>query len=132
MLKITTEKKKWTYNTFRGPLSQGWIDGRYWSSALICHANQSNGYYIILIQGLYWNHVTKSYQVGCIDKSRNIPGLKQHNIHGQTNPTNEITTLESSDMVQVGTSPKANRSDLSYSVSPGIVIHEKCYMSNCI
>ena len=42
--------------------------------------------YTTLIQGCYWNHVATSYQVGCIGKSRNIPGLKQRNIHEQGNP----------------------------------------------
>ena len=44
-------KNNGTYNTLHGPLSQEWIDGRCWSPALICHANQSSGYYITLIQG---------------------------------------------------------------------------------
>ena len=43
MLKIATERKK--LKTM-GPLSQEWIDGRYWSPDLACHANQSNEYYI--------------------------------------------------------------------------------------
>ena len=29
MLEITTETKKLKTNTFRGPLSQKWIDGKY-------------------------------------------------------------------------------------------------------
>ena len=44
-------KNNGTYNTFHGQLSQEWTDGRYWSSVLISHANQSNEYYITLIQG---------------------------------------------------------------------------------
>ena len=31
--------------------------------------------------GLYWNHVPTSCQVGCIDKSWKIIGIKQHNIY---------------------------------------------------
>ena len=75
-----------TYNTFHGPLSQEWIDERYWSPALTFHANQSNEYLHNFDSGLYWNHLATSYQVGCIDKSRNIPGLKQRNINEQGNP----------------------------------------------
>ena len=84
MLKIVKNvKNNGTYNTFHGPLSQEWIDGRYWSPALICHANQSNENLHNFDSGLYWNHVATSYQEGCIDKS----GLKQHNTHEQGNQT---------------------------------------------
>ena len=55
MLENTCERKKvenkGTYNTFHALLSQEWIDGRYSFLALICHANQSNEYYVTLIQG---------------------------------------------------------------------------------
>ena len=87
MLKIVKNvKNNGTYNTFHGPLSQEWIDERYWSLALICHANQSNENLHNFDSGLYWNDVAASYQVGCIDKSRNIPSLKQRNIHEQETP----------------------------------------------
>ena len=86
MLKfVENVKNNGTYNTFHGPLSQEWIDGRYWSPTLIYHPNQGNEYLHNFDSGLYWNHVATSYQVGCIDKSRNIPGLKQRNIHEQEN-----------------------------------------------
>ena len=82
MLKIFKNvKDNGTDNTFHGPLSQEWIDGRYWSLTLIFHANQSNEYLHNFDSGLYWNHVATSYQVGCIDKSHNISGLKHRNIH---------------------------------------------------
>ena len=88
MLKIVKNfKSNGTYNIFHGPLSQEWIDGRYWSPALICPANQSNENLHNFDSGLYWNHVATSYQVGCIDKSCNIPGLKQRNIPEQGNPS---------------------------------------------
>ena len=80
---VKNVKNNGTYNTFHGPLSQEWIDGRYWSPALICHANQSNEYLHNFDSGLYWNHVATSYQEGCIDKS----GLKQRNTHEQGNQT---------------------------------------------
>ena len=52
MLRIVKNvKTNGTYNTFPGTLSQECIDGRYWSPALMCHANQSNEHYITLIQG---------------------------------------------------------------------------------
>ena len=87
MLKIVKNvKTNGTYNTFHGPLSQECIDGRYWSPALICHANQSSEYLHNFDSRLYWNHVATSYQIGCIDKSRSIPGLKKRNIHEQANP----------------------------------------------
>ena len=44
-------KNSGTYNDTHGPLSKEWIDGRYWSPALIFHANKGNEYYITLIQG---------------------------------------------------------------------------------
>ena len=52
MLKTNTERKKnnETYSTFHGPLSQEWINGRYWSSAVTRYANQRNEYYKTLIQ----------------------------------------------------------------------------------
>ena len=88
MLKIVKNfKNNGTYNTFHGPLPQECIGGRYWSSTLICYASQSNENLHNFDSGLYWNHVATSYQVGCIDKSGNIPGLKQCNIHEQGNPS---------------------------------------------
>ena len=32
-------KNNGAYNTFQGPLSQEWIDERYWSPGLICYVN---------------------------------------------------------------------------------------------
>ena len=81
---IKNVKNNGTYKTFHRPLSQEWIDGRYWFTALICHGNQSNEYLHNFDSGLYWNHVTTSCQIGCIDKSHNIPGLKQCILHEQT------------------------------------------------
>ena len=71
----------YSWTTF--PLSQNWIEWRYWSPALICHTNQSNEYYLTLIQGC----VEITYRVGCIDKSCNILGIKQRNIRDQRNPS---------------------------------------------
>ena len=45
-----------------------------------------------------WNHVATFYQVGCIDKSRIIPGLKQRNRHKETPQWNHNS--ESSDTLQ--------------------------------
>ena len=88
MLKIVKNvKNNWTFNTFHGPLLQEWIDGRYWSPALICHANENNEYLRNFDSGLYWKNIAASYQVVCIDKSHNIPGLKQRNIHEQGYPS---------------------------------------------
>ena len=88
MLKIVKNvKNNGTYNTFHGLLFQEWMDGRYWSPALICHGNQNNEYLHNFHSGLDWNHVVTCYQVGCIDKSRNMPGLKQRNIREQGNPS---------------------------------------------
>ena len=44
---------------------------------------------------MYWNHVATSYLVGCIDKSRNIPGLKPGSIHEQGNPSVKSHMLQS-------------------------------------
>ena len=113
MLKIVKDvKNNGTYNTCHGPLSQKWIDGRYWSLALICHANQSNENLHNFDPGLYWNYMAASYQVGCIDKSRNIPGLKQRNIHEQGNPSVKSQFWNPQTHSRVGTSPKANWSHL--------------------
>ena len=49
-----------------------------------------------------------SYQVGCIDKSRNIPGLKQRNIHKQGNPSVKSQFWNPQTRSRVGTLPKAN------------------------
>ena len=46
-------KNNGKYSTFHGLLSQEWVDGRYSSFALICHANQSNEYLHNLGSGLY-------------------------------------------------------------------------------
>ena len=35
-------KNNGIYNTYQGPLSQEWIEGRYWSSTLTSNVNQSN------------------------------------------------------------------------------------------
>ena len=55
MLKITTERKTVKNNeahkAFHGPLSKEWLNRRYWSPALRCHVDQSNEYYLTLIQG---------------------------------------------------------------------------------
>ena len=100
MLKIVTNvKNNGTYNTFHEPLSQEWIDERYWSLALICHANQNNENLHNFDSELYWNDVAASYPVGCIDKSRNIPGLKNVT-YTNRKPLSEIIILESSDTLQ--------------------------------
>ena len=112
MLKfVRNVKNNWTYNNFHGLISQEWIDGRYWSPTLICHANQSNGYLHNIISELYWSHVVTSYKVDCIDNYRNIPDLKQRNIHEQGNPAmiSQFWNLQTPS--RVGTSPKANPSD---------------------
>ena len=101
-------KNNGTYNTFRGSLSQEWIDGRQWSPALICHANQGNEY----VRNFDSNHVTTSYQVGCIDKSRNIPGLKQRNIHKQGIPSVDLQFWNPQTQSRVGNLTKANQSHL--------------------
>ena len=101
------------FKTFYGPLSQEWIDRRYWSPALICHANQSNEYYITLIQVCI---EIISQQLGCIGKSRNIPGLKQRNLHEERNPSMKSQVWNPQTCSRVDTSPKANRSHLPYSI----------------
>ena len=107
MLKIVKNvKNNGTYNTFHGPLSQEWIDGRYWSPVLICHANQSNEYLHNFESGLYWNHVATSYQVGCIEKSRNIPSLEEHKMQEQGNPLMKSQFWNPQTRSTVGTSPK--------------------------
>ena len=75
------------YNTFHGPLFLEWIDGRYWSPKLICHANS----------GLYWNHVTTSYLVGCIDMFCNISGLKQSELQNPLTRSRVGTSLRFSE-----------------------------------
>ena len=74
MFKTVTKRKKLKpmgHNTFHESLPPG-MDR--WESLIFhsCHANQSNKYYMTLIQG-------------CIDESCNIPGLKQPNVHEQRN-----------------------------------------------
>ena len=109
---VKNVKNNGTYNTFHGPLSQEWIDGRYWSSTLICHANQSNEYLHNFDSGLDWDDVATSYQVDCIDKSGNTPGLKQRNADEQGNPSMKSQLWNPQLRSRVGTSPKANRSYL--------------------
>ena len=48
---LKEKKNNWKYNSFHGPLFYAWIDGRYPSPTQPCHVNQSNEYYIALIQG---------------------------------------------------------------------------------
>ena len=92
-----TQQNNGIYNTCHGLLSQAWIDGRL-IPALICNVNQSNKQYITLIQG---GISIKSYQVGCKDQNRNIPGITQLNILEQKKPSiNKSPTLETSDMPQ--------------------------------
>ena len=113
MLKIVKNvKNNGTYNTFHGLLSQEWMDGRYWSSALICHGNQNDEYLHNFDSGLYWNHVATCYQVGCIGKSRNIPDLKQSNIREQGNPSMKSQFWDPQTHSRIGTSPKTNWSYL--------------------
>ena len=103
---VKNVKNNGTYNTFHGPLSQEWIDERYWSSTLICHANPSNEY-------LHnFGDVATSYQVDCIDKSGNTPGLKQRNVDEQGNPSIKSQLWNPQLRSRVGTSPKVNRSYL--------------------
>ena len=79
---------------------------------LICHANQSNENLPNFDSGLHGNHVATSYQIGCIDKPRNIPGLKQHNIHEQGNASVKSQFWNPQTCSRVDTSPKANQSHL--------------------
>ena len=109
-------KSNETYNTFHGPLSQELIDGRYWSPAQICHANQSNENLHKFDSGLCQNHVVAFYQVGCIDYSRNIPGLKQRKIHKQGNHAMKSQFWNPQIRSRVSTSLTANRSHLPLSV----------------
>ena len=109
---VKNVKSNGTYNTFHGPLSQEWIDEIYWSSALICHANQSNEYLHNFDSGLYWDDVATSYQEDSIGKSGNTPGLKQRNIEEQGNPSMKSELWNPQLRSRVGNSPKANRSYL--------------------
>ena len=58
--------------------------------------------------GLYWNHVATSYEVSCIDKSRNTPALKQCNIHKQGNPSKKSQLWNPQTCSRFGISLKAN------------------------
>ena len=80
MIRRTKKSKhNGTYYAFHGPLSQEWIDGRFWSVAVIFYANQSNDYYTTLMESFI--EIMSQYQVVCIAKIRSITGLKQRKIH---------------------------------------------------
>ena len=111
LLPKENKNKNWTYNTFHGPPSLEWIDRRYSFPALTYNVNQSNECYKTFGSGLQGNHVT-SFHVGCIDKTRNIPDIKQRNILDKRHPSMKSQLWNPQIRSRVGNLLKVYRSHL--------------------